>query len=104
MVQIRFKRWICYVTFAKYPDGRTAIQLISRNAEPVATATIHIPQCSLKENEVIIKNNEENIGMLNILIDAGIVSMPTRYLKTGGSPNCVEYPICNLLVSPNEGS
>lgn len=90
---IRFKEWNCEVVKAKYGNGRTAIRLVDAdNGEPIATATVNIPEIPLPKNEVIIKDYSENEGILDALINAGIVELTGRRIKGG----YVDMPICIL--------
>lgn len=91
MKNVKFKDWNCKLRFRKYQNGRTAIELVDAiNGEPIAMATVNIPECALEEDEVIIKNYSENEGMLDALIGAGIIE---RTNKVGTGFNCV---ICKL--------
>jgi hypothetical protein len=105
---IEFKEWKCHCQFAKYGNGRTAIQLMNADpiddgeyisppgTEQIATATVNIPEVDLKDNEVIIKDYSENEGMLKSLILGNVVHMPHKYVKTGH----VECPVCILKILP----
>lgn len=65
----------CDVYLAPYRDGgATAIQLIDREtAEPVATASVNIPEAAPPTGFTWIKTWSENEGILEALIDAGVV-------------------------------
>lgn len=106
---VRFKEWNCSIHFGKYLDNnRTAIVL--RNARPmiedgilhqpgtvpIAIATVNMPNVLLMDKEIIIKNWSENEGILDALVEANIISEPTRIAHTG----FVDADICNLLVEP----
>lgn len=104
---VQFRNWLCTVSFAKYGNGRTAIRLMNAetlnddgfdyppNTMPIATATVNIPDYpDLKDDEVIIKDYSENEGMLNALVNAGIVSKP--FARAG----FILAPVCRLLVKP----
>lgn len=60
--------------------------------EPVAVATINIPDEDINKDEVIIKDYSENEGILSTLISAKIISVPVRFTRAG------RYPICKLLL------
>jgi hypothetical protein len=93
---IKFKNWNCEPQFLQYSNKRTAIRLIdSRDGDPIAVATVNLPDEELNDNEVIIKDYSENKGMLQSLQSAGIVSEPLRYIKTG----FVKCPVCTLLTN-----
>lgn len=91
---VKFKRWICFVEMGTYPNDRKAIELINaKNGEPVLVATINVPEISIDEDEVIIKNYSENEGVLEALIIAKVISCPVRIIHTG----LITAPICKLL-------
>ena len=96
---VRFKEWVCELQFGRYHgNDRIAIELVCHNnGEPIATATVNVPNIDLKENEIIIKDYSENKGILDALITAGIISSPQKHVKTG----FVECPICLLLIEPS---
>ena len=80
----------------RYGNGRVKLRLRDRDdGEPVATATINVPEEPLAENEVIIKDYSENDGMLAALLDAGVVEPTGRVCVSG----MVQAPICTLKVS-----
>ena len=95
-MMVQFKQYDCYLLFSEYANnGNTSIQLVdARDGLPVATATIN-PGFRLPQNAVAIKNYSENEGVLNALIDGGIVSAPFGCLQIGN----VTVPVCQLLVS-----
>ena len=97
---VKFKEWECILKFGEYSNGRTAIQLVSNDEynEPIATATVNLPDQAVMQStgnkNVFIKNYSENEGMLNCLVDAGIVSTPIAIVTSG----FVDVPLCKLLV------
>lgn len=94
MLVVNFLDCLCVVTFAQYGNGRTAIELDEEaTGEPMATATVNVPDYPLAPNEVVIKNYSENEGMLDVLIKAGIVSEPK-----GNAIRGLSTPICDLLI------
>jgi len=108
---VQFKQWNCQLKFEKYANNnRVCISLFNADpmieddiewpagTVPIATATVNISDVTLVEDEVIIKDYSENKGMLNVLVEAGIVSKPDRYIKSG----FVECPVCKLLVDPKD--
>lgn len=95
MVIVKFRQWNCNLEFAKYSNGRTAILLSDvEDGSPVAKATVNIPEIPLSENEVIIKDYAENIGMLETLINAGVVEDTQKKVAAGR----VSVPIVKLLI------
>ncbi len=95
MKTVRFKSWVCNIEKVAYGNGRTALLLRDiEDGAPVAKATVNVPDASLQDGQVIIKNYDENEGMLNALIEAKIVSHPIGSIMTGYE----ECPICWLLI------
>lgn len=89
---VKFNQWECFLELGHYGSGRLAIQLVSAVenkeqdlfiGEPIATATVNLPDIPLGADEIIIKNYSENEGMLNSLQKAGLVSVPVRQIQTG---------------------
>ena len=53
---VDFHGWRCRVARFRYPNGRTALQLLTtdEDAEPVATATVNVPEIPLAPDEVLM--------------------------------------------------
>ena len=55
-------------------NGHTALLLFSEHGEPLCTATVNLPQpVMLQADEVLIKDWSENEGVMQALIDAGVI-------------------------------
>jgi len=98
---VRFRGESCNVQFGKYANGRTAIMLVCDNGEPMAKATVNLDtedgiSPAMGDDEVAIKDYNENAGMLEALEGAGVISAPLRHVPSG----FVRIPICRLLVRP----
>jgi len=64
--------------------SQRAIEVIdSDTGEVLFTATVHIPDEVLKDDEVIIKSYSENEGVLQWLYDNGIVTEIVRNIQCG---------------------
>jgi hypothetical protein len=104
--KVQFRQWLCNVQLREYGNGRKAIVLVNANTireddyiaypgmEDIAVATINLPAEMMTDDEVIIKDYSENEGMLAVLVEAGIISDPVRYVRTG----YVNSPVCKLLI------
>jgi hypothetical protein len=92
---IQYKNWNCNVLFHTYQEnGNTAIQLVdARDGQPIATASVNL-STPLAQDEVYIKNYSENEGVLEALVEGGILSPPISYSQTG----FVTVPRCKILV------
>lgn len=94
MITVKFKRWNCRIERGTYNNGRIALELVDiKNDEPVLVATLNIPEAIIMKDEVIIKNYGENEGVLEVLIQANIISAPIGYVFTG----LVLSSVCKLL-------
>lgn len=103
MRTIQFGKYKCVMNWARYGNGRLALQLDdAKNGEPVLVATVNMPDEEIDGDEVIIKNYHENEGILNVLIHDKIISRPIR--NVDGNPGIL---VCKLLITPDvieEGS
>ena len=81
---VEFRGWSCTLKVGRYANGRIAIQLVDAlDGDPVAVATVNVPEEHLEEDEVVIKDYSENEGMLNALRKAGIIGGVMRRVQTG---------------------
>ena len=83
-MKVQFKEWKCVVNSGYYQEGhRKAIELIEEETgEPIATATVNLPNYPLAENEIFVKNYSENEGMVLALAKAGIIEgYPLTHVK-----------------------
>ncbi len=101
---VKFGPYECDAYETRYPSeagGSKAIFLVdARDGEPVATATVNVEGVSetLPESEVIIKDYSENEGMLDALVEAGLVEDMGRRVRTG----YVTVPVARLLYATAE--
>lgn len=79
--------------FGRYSQGNPAIELYDLDdGFPFAKSTINMP--GLKEDEVAVKNYSENEGMLDFLVENGIVHPPHKMEQSG----FVTVPVCKLKI------
>lgn len=80
-----------YLQSRNYTSGNVRIDLIDACDHcPYMSVTVNVD--GLDENEVAIKNYSENEGILDVLVNEGIVKPPHRHVKSG----FVLIPICEL--------
>jgi hypothetical protein len=65
----------------------------STTHQTIAKATLNLPDEEMADGEVAIKDYAENETMLEALMDAGIISQPTRHAHTG----YITVPICKYI-------
>lgn len=66
-------------------NGRIALELVdAETGEPMAKATMNIPEAKLAADEVLIKDYSENAGMVKTLIEGGVIEpTPLQSFNTG---------------------
>lgn len=80
------------VVWDKYHNGNTALRLVDANGFPYMTATTNDSDLVLEEGEILIKDYSENRGIMDALVEAGIVE--DRVLRNAAV-------ITRLLVTPS---
>lgn len=91
------ERVACTPQFSYYGNGRLALILVDPfTGERVATASVNVPEVDLEDNEIAIKDYSENQGVLDALVDAGMVALTDRAVASG----FVTLPIVRLLADP----
>src|SRR5438876_9771129 len=108
---LRFKGWTCRLVWGVYGNGRRALQLVAAHdqpaaedgdeiyaGEPIATATVNLPEAALADDETCIKDYAENAGMLDALVAAGIVTPTGLSIESG----YVRIPVCRWLVTEQD--
>ena len=97
MKTIKFMQWNCNVVLNKYHADSPAIQLTEVGTnEDIATASVWIS--GLEKGEIAIKDYSENEGMMDALIEAGIVTEPVMFIDSGW----VKIPVCRLLKETSD--
>jgi Domain of unknown function (DUF4313) len=93
--QVVFKDWVCSVQKHQYDNGRLALQLVDAvDGDPIARATVNLPNEQIAEGEIFVKNHSENEGMLQALQQAGIVEPTGRMVVSG----FVKVPVAKVLI------
>jgi len=72
---VNFRGEECHVRLGHYNNGRLAITLITETGEPMAVATVNLPDEDIMyDSHVFIKDWSENEGMLDALVRSGVIS------------------------------
>lgn len=80
------------VQLAEYENGRTAIRLLTQDGGAYATASVNLIDEPIQEGEVAVKNWSENEGILEALIEGGIVFPPHRQIRS----SFVDVSVCRF--------
>jgi hypothetical protein len=81
------------LAWLNYLDGNIALRILSDDGELVATASVNTDEI-LPSGYIAIKDYSENEGILDALLDEGIISHPIRWIASG----YVKIPVCKILV------
>lgn len=71
--------------------GGLALQLLCEDREPYATVSVNVEGVPLAVDEFIFKTYSENEGLLEGMLDAGVVELTGRTAEIG--------PICRLKLA-----
>lgn len=72
------------LVFGRYGNGRTAIMLQDPHTEePMATATVNLPEAQIAAGHVFLKGWSENEGIPEALEKAGVVKLTGDFVPTG---------------------
>ncbi len=81
-VTVEFSEWKCQVMMEKYHSGGISLRLVDETG-PVARATVNIPGAAIAEDQILVKDYEENEGVLQALITAGLLTDTGQTLRSG---------------------
>jgi hypothetical protein len=76
--------------------GGLAVELYCEDGEPYATVSINVPGVPLSADEFVFKTYSENEGLLEAMLDAGVVELAGR--SVGLEPICRLRPTIDELV------
>ena len=81
---VQFEGFNCTLLKGEYQEGGTALQLVdAQDDDPVATATLFLPEVHLEKDEIIIKSYSENEGMMEALMIQGVIGGPIESIPIG---------------------
>ncbi len=93
MPKVMFYGFLCSLTWGEYAHPRnTRLQLWSVNG-PMATASIN-PDVQLPDGYIAIKNYRENTGVLEALLEAGVIEDTGKRVQAGYEL----AHLCHILV------
>lgn len=96
MKTVSFLGYTCRADFGRYPNGRPALVLKDAvTGELVAKASVNVPDYEVPAGHVLVKDWNENHGVLGALVRGGIVEDTGRTVPCGW----VDAHLCRLLVA-----
>jgi len=85
----------CTIHFDRYSNKRIVMPLIDGDGFPYSRATVNVPEAQIEPGEMLIKDWSENAGMLDALVEAGVVEDTGCTVPTGRARYIVK-----LLITP----
>ena len=98
MRTVQFKDWRCKLYLASYSDGNTALSMYdTEDGSAIACVSLNLvpvePELLDDRALIYLKDYSENEGMLDLLIDEGIVERTGRYRQSG----YIEAPLVRII-------
>ena len=81
----------CTIRMHEYPNGGPAL-VIYQDDQVLLKASVNIPEYTLPEGYICIKNWSENEGILESLIENNIIDPPRVFIPLSFN----EAPVCKL--------
>ena len=96
---VLFRDWQCIVIPHLYPNGAPGLHFEDASSgEPIAHATVNLPEKAALSRErytlVWIKHWSENEGILEVLLDAGIIEQTGLFTDSGYVD---DIPLCKVV-------
>jgi hypothetical protein len=84
MISFKYKIWDCVIKKGRYYNKRVRLSLVDEYGKLVTTASLNIPTYrKLKPDQIIIKDYEDNIGLLSCLQKNNIVGPTLATVPVG---------------------
>ena len=97
-IKVNLNNIILEVDFFKYFDGTNGFRLM-QGKKQIACCTINLEKCFLNDDEVIIKDYDQNNGMYKALLDAKLIKPYTRRTTVGNNKGLI-CKLNNDYVNP----
>jgi len=93
-IKTKYGMWRAQIHWRYYENSRRAMELITKDGEVICVATINIPEVDVPDGHVLIKNWSENEGVLESLLENGVIEDTGIRIPTG----YVEAALCKVLA------
>lgn len=87
----------CSLHFSNHLDGSIALTIQDEYGNPLINVTKFLIENIFGEDKILIKNYSENEGILECLIDKGIIKHTGKIIAIRN----IELHVCDLLIDPN---
>jgi hypothetical protein len=94
-LQIRFVDESARLVWGRYGDGPASLTFLTLDGEPLQVATVNSAKAGLARDECLVKDWGENRGMLDFLLDAGLLERTGRSVPVGVGHRA---EVCRWLV------
>lgn len=98
MLIMRFKHWQCKIVPGRYENNRLALKLVDMvDEEPIAKITVDVSEIPRIPGYIHVKDWDENEGMFQALMDAGIVQ--SEHVKIpSGSVDVIQAKLTDMAL------
>lgn len=93
MKTIEFNDILYKIQFFKYRNGRNGFTLKNINNNEWFSGTINLEKTPINENEVIVKSHDINAGLLECLVENGVIHKQAKAIVLGFN----DVYICKIL-------
>ncbi len=77
----------------RYARGGLAVELFGADDEPYTVVSVNVEGVSLADDEFVFKTYSENAGLLEVMLEAGVIETVGRSVEVGMAG---PQPICRL--------
>ncbi len=93
MKTVQYQGWNCQIVFERGKNDRLAIQLKTELGTLITQATLDLSYVPLQVDEVLVKDFDENEGLLASLVEAEVVEPTEMTIREGKDV----LHVCRLL-------
>lgn len=97
-MKMKYKEWNAELRLEEYVNGGYALELYETEDDYECITTCSVYLDGVKEDEIAIKDNNENEGMVNFLVENNILELPHREIQSG----YVSFPVLRFATGALE--
>lgn len=83
-----------HLVWGQYENGTPRLALFSDVGEPLSVPTVALPGASPRPGHIFVRTYSQGAGMVEGMIEAGVIEKPVRWLRAGYEVNGIaECPL-----------